>query len=395
MKTESLDLFIFADALGWTQVQRRGFLSDLFPHRAPCDTIFGYSASCDPSILTGRLPAEHGHFSFFVHEPRRSPFRWARWLGWLPQWFAAHHRVRNRVSRWVAAREKYTGYFQLYSVPFAKLPLLDYTEKRDIYLPGGINGGQPTIFEHWEKSGVPWTRSDWRAGDVANIAHIKSEIARGEIRLAYLFTAGLDATMHAHTTDSPETDAAFAKFEHWVREIHELASQHYREVRLHLFSDHGMTNTTRVSRMMVDFENAGFTYGRDYAAVWDSTMARFWFPGGDAVRSAIRDWLAARGEGRIVTDRELERWGCRFPDHRYGELFYLLDNGCIFAPSFMNRSRVPGMHGFDPAEPDSRACWLTTHLCENPPARINGIFDVMRAAASDLVAEQAGAELSA
>ncbi len=384
MKTASLDLFIFADALGWTQAQKRGFLADLFPHRAPCETIFGYSASCDPSILTGELPAKHGHFSFFVHGPECSPFRWARYFGWLPQLFAAHHRVRNRVSRWVARRNGYTGYFQLYSVPFSKLPHLDYTEKRDIYLPGGINGGQPTIFEHWEKSGVPWTRSDWRAGDAANIAHLKSEIARGDVRLAYLFTAGLDATMHAHTTDSAETTAAFAKFERWVREIHDLATQHYREVRMHLFSDHGMTDTTRVSRMMVDFEKAGFIYGRDYAAVWDSTMARFWFPGGEPVRTRIREWLAQRDEGRIVTAAELESWGCLFPDHRYGELFYLLANGCIFAPSFMNRSRVPGMHGFDPAEPDSKACWLTTHPVANSPARINEIFHVMKAAAASI-----------
>ena len=47
-------------------------------------------------------------------------------------------------------------------------------------------------------------RSDWRAGDVANIASLKSEIDRAEVRLAYLFTAGLDATMHAHTTSSPK-----------------------------------------------------------------------------------------------------------------------------------------------------------------------------------------------
>ena len=101
-----------------------------------------------------------------------------------------------------------------------------------------------------------------------------------------------------------------------MREIHDLASEHYDEVRMHLFSDHGMTNTTRISRMMDDFEAAGFVYGRDYAAVWDSTMARFWFPGGDAVRTAIRDWLAQREEGRIVTDRELKNWGCLFPDAR-------------------------------------------------------------------------------
>ena len=77
MKTESLDLFVFADALGWAQVQRRAFLADLFPHRAPCATVFGYSAACDPSILTGQLPEEHGHFSFFVYDPAHSPFRWA------------------------------------------------------------------------------------------------------------------------------------------------------------------------------------------------------------------------------------------------------------------------------------------------------------------------------
>lgn len=181
MKAPSLDLFVFADALGWTQVEKRSFLADLFPFRAPCDTVFGYSASCDPSILTGALPAQHGHFSFFVFDPKNSPFRWARHLGWLPEPVAAHHRIRNRVSRWVAARNGYTGYFQLYSVPFGQLPWFDYTEKRDIYLPGGINGGQPVIFDHWEKSGIPWTRSDWRAGDVVNIAKLKSEIDRADV----------------------------------------------------------------------------------------------------------------------------------------------------------------------------------------------------------------------
>jgi len=386
VKTDSLDLFVFADALGWTQVEKRSFLADLFPLRAPCDTVFGYSASCDPSILTGTLPAEHGHFSFFVFDPGKSPFRWARHLGWLPEPVAAHHRVRNRVSRWVAARNRYTGYFQLYSVPFSQLPYFDYTEKRDIYVPGGINGGQPTIFEHWNETGVPWMRSDWRAGDAANIAALKTEIDRGEIRLAYLFTAGLDGTMHAHTTSSPQTDAAFAQFERALRDIHALAHSRYREVRIHLFSDHGMTDTLAVSRMKLDFESAGFSFPRDYAAVWDSTMARFWFPGGDAIREEICDWLRRRPEGRILTPEELESWGCYFPDHRYGEIFFLLNNGAIFAPSFMNRRSVPGMHGFDPREPDSRACWLTTHPCEHTPSQIHEIYHVMRAAAERVAA---------
>jgi hypothetical protein len=48
----------------------------------------------------------------------------------------------------------------------------------------------------------------------------------------------------------------------------------------------------------------------------------------------------------------------------------------------MNRGKVPGMHGFDPREPDSRACWLTSHPCERTPVQINEIYHVMRAAAA-------------
>ena len=62
------------------------------------------------------------------------------------------------------------------------------------------------------------------------------------------------------------------------------------------------------------------------------------------------------------------------PDGRYGELFYLLHNGTIFAPSFMNLKRVPAMHGFDPAEPDSKACWLTTHPVDPAAAKASTKF---------------------
>ncbi len=388
--TPSIDLFVFVDALGWELAQRRHFLADLLPHRQPCDTLFGYSCTCDPSILTGTLPHEHGHFSFFAYDPKNSPFRWARWLGWLPGLVAGHHRVRNRVSKWVAAREGYTGYFQLYSTPFKRLPLLDYTEKRDLYEPGGILGGQPAIFEYWKKLGIPWTRSDWRAGDQANVDALAARLREGKVRLAYLFNAGLDATMHAHTTTGPETDAAFARLEKWLRELDALARQNYTEVRWHIFSDHGMADTRECTRMMPEFDTAfpELRYGRDYAAAWDSTMARFWFPGDASVRPKVEAWLAARPEGRIITDAELSRWGCLFPDRRYGELFYLLDEGTIFAPSFMNQRRVPGMHGFDPDLPNSRACWLTSHPVQNPPARIEQIYHVMQTAADRIASER-------
>jgi len=375
---QAVDIFVFADALGWKLAEKRRVLADLLPYRSSCDTLAGYSCTCDPSILTGALPDEHGHFSFYYFSPRSSPFGWARRLAWLPEPLAAHHRVRNLLSRRCARALGITGYFQLYSVPFGRLPWLDYSEKRDIYEPGGILGGQETIFEVWKRSGRPWMRSDWRRPDEENVHELGRHLDEGNIELAYLFTSRLDAVMHAHGCEGPAVDAAFARFEGWIRDLARRAAVKYREVRIHLFSDHGMADTRRVSRMMPEFEALGLRYGRDYAAVWDSTMVRFWFPGGAAVRGRIESWLSGRDEGGVLSEALLRQWRCFFPDGRYGELFYLLKPGTIFAPSYMNRGFVRGMHGFSPEDPDSAACWLTSHPVQEPPRRIEQIHGVMR-----------------
>lgn len=377
-----LRVFVFADALGWALAQRRGFATDLLPHRRPVETLLGYSCTCDPTILTGAEPDEHGHFSFFVHRPEGSPFRWARMLGWLPDALAAHHRIRNFVSRQVARTKGYTGYFQLYSVPFARLPFLDYTEKRDLYEPGGILGGQETIFEKWTRAGLCWYRSDWRRSDAENVAQLKAELSRGPLDAAYLFTSGLDAIMHRYGTEHPEVDAAFAWFESALFELRDVASIHHREVQIHVFSDHGMANTSRTSRMMLDFESLGLSYGRDYGAVWDSTAVRFWFPGGAAIRREIETWLALRSEGCVLSDEDLRKLRVFFPDRRYGELFYLLDPGTIFAPSFMNRGFVRGMHGYHPDAPESAACLLSSQEPSTPVVRLSDLHRLMLAGAT-------------
>ena len=359
MKT--LDLFIFVDALGWKQVQERDFLADLLPLRNRCQTVFGYSSTCDPTILTGKMPDEHGHFSCFVRGTDALPFRHFGKLAFLPQKLAGYHRVRNRLSRWLGKSLGYTGYFQLYSVPFEHLQHLDYTEKRDIYRAGGILGGQEPIFELWERSGKSWARSDWHNPDKVNIAQMRDLIDRGETELGYLFLGKPDAVMHQHGTRGAEVDAAFDQLARDIRSLHELAQKNYREVRFHVFSDHGMSDTCAASDLWPRWKRAfrHARYGRDYVAVWDSTMARFWFDD-ESVRQEAHQFLSEAGDGgRIVSDEELGRWRCKFEGDRYGETFYLLSPGSIFAPSFMNQSWVNGMHGYEPEHEDCDASWLT------------------------------------
>lgn len=379
--SKTLHLFVFADALGWELVQHYGILKKAAPLQKKCETLFGYSATCDPTILTGASPQDHGHFSFFVKcDPQKSPFKLMRYFQWVPDRIGGYHKIRNRLSRYFAKSKGYTGYFQLYSVPFRFLPWLDYTEKKDIYEPGGILGGQPSIFERWKESGKTWNRSDWRVGDAANYAEIEGLIKEGEIELAYLFTAGLDATMHRYGPWSEETKRAFHAFEKKIESLMDLAAQHYGDVRLAIFSDHGMTEVTQTSDLRKRCEALPYRYGIDYTAVWDSTMARFWFSS-DEVRRQITTLLNESSEGSIVSDEQLRDWRCDFPDQRYGELFYLLKPGTLFVPSFLNMSLVPGMHGYSPDDKDSAASWLANFETEQPVNRLEDIFAVMRAAA--------------
>lgn len=374
-----IDIFIFADALGWAIASRRRFMEELLPVRNRCDTLLGYSSTCDPTILTGAIPRDHGHFSFFSKATGTSPFAYLRHLGFLPEIIAGHHRIRNKVSQFIARRHGYTGYFQLYSVPFSKLPFLDYSEKKDIYEPGGIAGGQATIFEHWQRSGKPWARSDWRVPDPDNIAHALREIEKGDVELLYLFTARLDAVMHKYGTRHPEVDAAFDHFAINLQSLADLASKHYRDVRLHLFSDHGMADVNICSDLLPRWEKLGLRYGRDYIAVWDSTMARFWFSD-EASRRTATIWLGEQPDGEILSDERLEGYGCLFPDRRYGEVFYLLPSGSLFVPSFLNQRKVTAMHGYAPEYPDSAAAWLS-NAETLPVAALPDIFPVMKAAA--------------
>ena len=374
-----IDLFIFADALGWEIAQRRNFSANLLPIRNRCETLLGYSSTCDPTILTGAIPSEHQHFSFFIKATGKSPFAHLRHLGFLPEIIAGHHRIRNKVSKFIARRQNYTGYFQLYSVPFSKLPHLDYSEKKDIYEPGGITGGQPTIFEHWQKSGKAWARSNWRDNDTTNIAHARSLIEKGDVELLYLFTARLDAVMHQYGVNHPEVDAAFDHFSQNLQSLADLAARHYRDVRIHLFSDHGMADVHVCSDLLPRWEKLGLKYGRDYIAVWDSTMARFWFSN-PAARATASTWLAAQPDGEILSDERLAGYGCLFPDRKYGELFYLLPSGSLFVPSFLNQRKVTAMHGYAPEHPDSAAAWLSNSETL-PVTALPHIFPVMKAAA--------------
>lgn len=377
---KTLDLFVFVDALGWELVSKHGFLKEYLPHQNRCDTLFGYSCTCDPSIITGKQPSETGHFSFFAPPlpGEKSPFKWLKLLSFLPQRVAAYHRIRNRISRYLGKHLGYTGYFQLYSVPFKYLPYLDYTEKRDLYRPGGIISGAENVFREWERSGKPFFLSDWRLGDTKNLAQLTEKLNERSIEMAYLITGELDAWLHQHGIEGPEAGQGMRRFETKLKAVFDCALKNYKTVNLHVFGDHGMTQVHTGSDMMLRWEALGYRFGKDYIAVWDATMVRMWFLGNQEMRKRAEDFFAGESQGQLLDEKTLRKWGCYFEDHRYGELIFLLDPGVLFVPSFMNMGWVTGMHGYAPEDKDSAAAWLTN--TKDSVKQLMDIYGVMLAA---------------
>ena len=80
-----LPLFIMIDAMGWEILRDEPFGKNFAPTRKKLESVFGYSSTCVPSILSGRWPFEHRNWCYFVYDPKNSPFRPLRWMRW-PVW---------------------------------------------------------------------------------------------------------------------------------------------------------------------------------------------------------------------------------------------------------------------------------------------------------------------
>lgn len=373
---KKVSLFVFIDAFGWEILKRHSFLDDLLVTKVPLGTIFGYSSTCDPTIITGKMPRDHGHFSFFVFNPAESPFAICRYLAVLPKFLTRRGRVRRVLSRIIQRHYGYTGYFQIYNMPFHYLPLFDYSEKRDLYQPGGINSGVPTIFDHLRDQGIPFYLSDWRIKEEDNLKSLEHVLEEGKIVFAYLYMAAMDAILHAHGTTSHLVTEKIKWYENKLRSVITLAQKKYDSVHVYIFADHGMTDITDECDLIKQIDRLGLRFGIDYAAMYDSTMARFWFPR-EAAREKIIEVLEKEPRGQILSEARLREYGCDFADNTYGDLFFLLNPGVLLLPSFMGETSLAGMHGYAPEHKDSSAMLASNVVPEPMPQRLDDLYDLM------------------
>ncbi|NCA80062.1 MAG: hypothetical protein EOM76_07755 [Sphingobacteriia bacterium] len=194
-----------------------------------------------------------------------------RYLAFLPPQIFDRWRVRHNLSKVIKRVHHYTGYFQLYSVPFKYLPYFDYLEKRDYFVPNGILKTD-TIFDWCVNSQVPYYCSNWRHSEEHILIENKKVISEAEAKLIYVYLPKLDAVMHEYGPISLQTEDKLHWLEKQIASLFNYANRLYDDVSLYVISDHGMAPVTDTYDLMKDINQMGYEYGRDYAAFYDSTF---------------------------------------------------------------------------------------------------------------------------
>jgi hypothetical protein len=369
-----LPLFVMIDACGWEIVKNDPFAQAFAPTRKKLGSVFGYSSTCIPSILSGRWPDDHRNWCYFVYDPARSPFKPLRHLRWLPTTLTSRRIFRRWLTRFVKVRLNFRGYFDLYNIPFKHISLFDFTEKKSPLRPNGMNRG-PNIFDFLERRQIPYFVSEPARSESENSSELILQIRKEQIDFAFLYWPELDGLLHRAGNDSAEVPVKLRTYERWIEELLLAAQNHYTEVHLYVFSDHGMANCDQLLDLKAVIDTLPLRMGVDYAVVYDSTMARFWF----FKQSAREQVAAALGrvpQGRILSDEELEQLHVLFADRYFGELIFLVQEGVLIVPSHMGERPIRAMHGYHPTDKHSYAALLTNQ--PSIPDDVNALPDLYR-----------------
>jgi len=374
---EKLSLFMFIDALGWEIIKDRDFLKDLAPHRYRVGMQFGYSSTAIPTILTGEKPTIHKHLSFYYYAPDKSPFKIFKYLllPYLPGSIVDRWRVRHILSKLVAKLYGYTGYFEMYAMPFDRIHYFDYIEKTDMFVPDGIKPVK-NLPDKLEERGIPYHISNWRLKEIENIEALIKEIRTGEIRFAFLYTAAMDGLLHMVTKDGKEIDEKIEWYSGQIQRVIEEVKKRYDDFYFAVLSDHGMTTLTGVVDVKSQIEGLGLKFGEDYVAVYDSTMGRFWFLNKQA-EERILNLVHQIPHSHVLSEEEEKKYFIDFENHMFGEKYLLMDPGWQIEPCDMGIKALPAMHGFAPEHEDSYAALLSSEPVDIPLNYVDDFHHLM------------------
>lgn len=375
-----ISVLVLIDALGWKYIEGVPFLSDVLPYRQPLRTVLGFSSGAIPAMLTGVTPATNGHWNLFYYDPEGSPFRWFRHFLFLPNRLLESKITRKLVKE---TGRRFLGLGPLFEccVSPRLISYFNWVERRNIYEPGGITGA-PSIFDQLQTSGIPYRVYEYHhQTDAQILRQAEQDIRSQSASFYFLYLSEMDMFLHMNCGRPEKIRERLQWYDQNLRRVFAAAQSVCEDAALAITSDHGMTPVTQSYDLLRHFEALKIRMPDDYLAVFDSTMARFWFFN-ESARKQVTNILQDLPCGRVLSDEELRQFGVFFSDRRFGEVIFLLHPGWLLARSDFNGAgwKPVGMHGYHPDDPYSDGVFLSNRKPETALRSVQGVHEWMRSA---------------
>lgn len=365
-------LVVFIDAFGPEQLRRFGEALSFLPHTKKLEGILGYSSGALPTILTGAAPEEHGRMCLFSarRDGETSILRPLKWLGLLPRIVHERSRVRRVAERLLAKASRLEGYVALHKVPPDLFEWLDMPERDDMFRAESI-GGARTFLADARAAGLSVYSAPWQLQEEARWRHTHDALRSQQPDLAFLYATELDSIMHREGPNGPRAEDAMRRIAANVARARDEMGSDGSQLTTLVVGDHGMAHVH-------SFVNPKAMLSRvpNMRLFVDSTMIRAW--GTDAELSRLRReiererWVGQWLQGGLLEERRVPR------DDAFGKAMFVLDEGAIFAPSFLG-GRVAGMHGYDVHSHCAKAALASDTPIDERVVGIDSVAGVVRA----------------
>lgn len=381
-----ITVFVMLDACRHDYINERhtpflkGLLSTGFS--SPVRPTFGFEP--DAAYLAGLWPDEADGGAQFWYAPEQSPFKAARilpsFLNRLPD---LPQKVIRKLLVKGARLQCSSPNLSTARIPFHLLENFSLPMKYGLDHPRFLPDGQ-SLFDLLRAENIEWLFHAAPGHRVSLTAACKR--AERELKapkaLAFFHIGNLDGVGHAHGPDASEISEELLRVDRGMERIYNLAADRFDIVHFVVMGDHGMIRVAQTIDLASVLTSLPLSQGKDYLYLLDSTMARFWFFT-DGAKEEVTNELAVIKGGRILEQKDKDKYHLNYSHNRFGDLIFLADPGSLIFPNhYQDRSPVKGMHGYGPEVPGQQAVLIVNSIkagrhAERDPVDMRRVFPTL------------------
>lgn len=346
--------WIMIDSFKKSYLKHTPFLEELSKTSfASLEPVPGYPQQA-ANMFTGMNSSSLNSWCSFIYNPKNSVFSWTKFL---PSFFDSGI-LKNSILFLSFLSSNATALGKS-KVPVKYLSYFDWNLKKSIVEKNSLPF--PTVFDRLREKSISFSFIQGSISTSGKISPFLSlvkapfssdsksiELAKNSKQdLLCLSLFELDSIAHSFGPNSKETKNHLNLLD---SQLEELLKKF--EGNIFINSDHGMVEVNNSIDLQKKLESSSLEFGKDYVFFLDSGLARFWFLNKKA-ELEIDSILSETKQGFVLSEQEKKYFGLDFKDNRFGDKFFLLKEGTMFAPNFFQKKEIKGMHGYLPSSEEN------------------------------------------